>query len=156
MSFPAFLLHQGGSSWEALVAWEVARWVITAQVSGARSQQQLRTIFMAKAHNSQAAPGTQWSVEWRPWEMRAHCRITLPTPALGFTVLWGHHGVQLTLRLRGERTGENEEGKAMTMQAHHGSPGPRDRGPSHQGRNSCWRPFSRPKPLTHGRQITSN
>lgn len=40
-------------------------------------------------------------------------------------MLWGHHGVQLTLRLWGVRTGENEEGKAMTMQAHHG---PRDRG----------------------------
>ena len=54
---------KGASSWEAPVAWEVARWVITAQVSGACSQQQLRTIFKAKAHNTQAAPGTQQSVE---------------------------------------------------------------------------------------------
>lgn len=50
-SFPPVLLHPRGSSWET------AGWGITTQVSAAHSQQQLSTVFMARAYKSQATPG---------------------------------------------------------------------------------------------------
>lgn len=57
------VLHPRGSSCEALEAWEMVGWVITARVSASHSQQQLSTIFMASAYKLQATPSTQWSVD---------------------------------------------------------------------------------------------